>query len=174
VIKKTSLIVVVLMILATHQLFAADARSVLKDGVVGAAAGGIGASVGKGDATKGALVGAGVGIAGNVLFDVLAGPKQPAVTNVQPSNTREVVYVEKEPEVRYVERESRGRKRGHKKRMDKAYDDGYTKGFKDGLKEGQQAAADDAYDEGFQDGVQRGYNSAHKEVSEFCEKKLLR
>jgi len=88
-----------------------DSRDILKQGVVGAGTGAIAAGASGGKAGKGALIGAGTGILGSTLLDVLT--QSP----------------EKSPEPAT---------QAYKEQAVGLYQEGYQQGFSDGYKTGYQ------------------------------------
>ncbi|MCX5716527.1 MAG: hypothetical protein NTV07_06755 [Candidatus Omnitrophica bacterium] len=75
------LIVVLAVSIVTPVSFAAEGSSssnLLKQGILGAGVGAIAAGASGGKAGKGALIGAGANIAGNVIMDAVTEPSQPA------------------------------------------------------------------------------------------------
>ena len=88
-------------------------KKVLKQGIVGAGTGAIAAGASGGKAGKGALIGAGTGILGNVLLDVLTegSPAEPTPQQVKRTTRTIDLYQQ-------------------------AYQEGYAAGFRDGYREG--------------------------------------
>jgi len=110
--------------IVTPACFAQDegSRSILKQGLLGAATGAVAASASGGKAGKGALIGAGVNVVGGALLDtVTSSPSQPAqqVQQVQTVPVQQVQTVTP---------------------YQQGYQAGYQKGFQDGYDKGYAAA----------------------------------
>ena len=108
------IIAMALMVGAYVPVCAADeqgAQKLLKEGLLGAAVGGIAASASDGDAGKGALIGAGTNIAGQAIMGALSGPSSQQTTAPAPQTTVSGTY-------------------------SSGYQDGYSKGYQEGFQEG--------------------------------------
>lgn len=70
--------VIALMLAVSIPVFADGASGLLKSGLVGAATGAVAAGASHGQAGKGALIGAGTGIAASVIADALIPDEKPA------------------------------------------------------------------------------------------------
>lgn len=120
------------------------AGTILKQGILGAAVGGIAAGASGGKAGKGALIGAGTNIAGEAILGALSGPSQPqqqpvyaqpapVYTQPQPVYAQpQPVYVQQVP-VQQVETVAQPNP------YQQGYNDGYQKGFDIGYQKGYSA-----------------------------------
>ncbi|MBU0650502.1 hypothetical protein KKC59_01175 [bacterium] len=120
------------------------AKNILRDGLFGAGVGAISASASGGKAGKGALVGAGANVVGNLLFDSIGsgGSSQTqAQPQPQPVQYQQVpvyqqpvyyddAYAQRRP-VRAPETERSPAQRAY----EQGYEEGYRIGYKDGLKD---------------------------------------
>jgi len=108
----TALLVVGLILSLALPAFAGE-RNILKEGLLGAAAGGAGAAAGDGDVATGAAVGAGVNVLGGVLLDA-------AFSNDGKTTSRdEIAPVESATAQQW---------------FTKGYQDGFKAGYAEGLK----------------------------------------
>lgn len=96
------------------------AQKILKEGLVGAAVGGIAASASGGKAGKGALIGAGTHIAGQAILGALSGSGSSTTSKKGVSHTHPT------EEITLEDAYQRG------------YQEGYQKGFQDGFQQGYQ------------------------------------
>lgn len=126
--KKIIIILAFLLFPPIPYLFATDAQSLLKNAVIGAGSGAAASGFSGGDAGKGALIGAGANIAGNVVMDALTG--QPAQAP-QPTVREKIVYVNQPP----AQAVNSVGFTPHKDRRSREYDRGYDKGYTDGYRE---------------------------------------
>jgi len=119
--KKLTVLLVILAFglscMATDVLAQSQNQKILKQGLLGAGTGAIAAGASGGKAGKGALIGAGTGILGNILLDTLTEGQQPEPAPQQRQRATQTVDLYQE-----------------------AYQEGYTDGFKDGYREGLEAS----------------------------------
>lgn len=112
-------------ILVAPQIYAKDQSSsdILKQGLLGAGAGAVGASVGKGKggAWKGALAGAGVNVVGGALLDSMSGEHVSTTQEVQSMPSNQDAYGT-----------------GYKEGYNNGYKAGYQEGYKEGVAEAME------------------------------------
>lgn len=93
-------------------------KSILKEGLMGAATGAIASSASGGKAGKGALIGAGVNVVGGALLDTITAPAPQPTQQVQAVQAVPVQQVSGVPSL---------------------FDQGYQRGFQDGYDKGYAA-----------------------------------
>jgi len=119
------------------------AGGILKDGIMGAGIGAVAAGASGGQAGKGALIGAGTSIVGNMLFDSMTAPKKtpaPAPApqpQYQPAPQPQYYYAAPAPmpapaPVVYTQEAPSS---PVKKAYDTGYQDGYRIGYRDGMRD---------------------------------------
>lgn len=94
------------------------AQKLLKEGLLGAAVGGIAAGASDGDAGKGALIGAGTNIAGQAIMGALSSPSSQTATTTQSQQIQAdaaTVY-------------QQGYNEGYQDGFEAGYEKGYTSG----------------------------------------------
>jgi hypothetical protein len=142
---KIAILLFIIISITTHSVHG-DAKKILKEGLIGAGSGAIASSASGGDATKGALIGAGANIAGNAIFDAITSP------NPKPKNEVRTVYIENDREYK--------RRPMHISRK-----------WKKKLKRAKELAFNQGYKLGHEEGYIEGYINAYKEMQKFCNEK---
>ena len=111
----TIMLLAVLIFSVSAPVFSLDSTGLLKSGLVGAATGAVAAGASHGQAGKGALIGAGTGIAAGVIADALIPDQNSAPAQAAPA-----------PE----STDSSGFERGYTK----GYESGYQAGYQAGIR----------------------------------------
>lgn len=147
---KKFLMMLFLLSVGVTMLYAAEenkSKTFLKDAVLGAGVGAVAAGASGGEAGKGALVGAGTNLVGNMLFSAFEdnGSQQQQV-QAQPQPQPQVVQVVREPvyyqEAEYYEPAPQPVSSSSKSnsRLQRAYDEGYQEGYRAGYRDGMRDA----------------------------------
>ena len=118
--KKILIVMLIAAFVLTGSVcYAAEKKSILREGLLGAGAGAVGglASGAKGgDVWKGALAGAGVNIIGGALLDSISGEKVGSAQDVESMDSKSAFGT------------------GYKEGFNSGYKQGYKEGLKEGLK----------------------------------------
>jgi hypothetical protein len=119
--KKIKFIVVCIVVLCVGSIYAEDdnAKKLITDTLKGAGIGAISASGSGGKASKGALIGAGANIIGNVLLNTLG-------------NKQKINNVKQEKQSKKIEKVSGVNGNNFNNAEIQQYSKGYAKGYKDG------------------------------------------
>ncbi len=116
------------------------AGDILRDGLFGAGVGAISAKASGGKAGKGALVGAGANVVGNLLVDSLTGSGQQAAQQQQPQYQQPQYYDDQyyqQPAPQYVRAPQASAHSAVQRAYDQGYEEGYRIGYRDGLRDGK-------------------------------------
>ena len=112
-IAVTFAVLIALFLSVSAPVFSTDATGLIKSGLIGAATGAVAAGASHGQAGKGALIGAGTGIAAGVIADALIPDEKPAPVQVAAPAPVE---------------DSSGFERGYTKGYEAGYQAGYQAG----------------------------------------------